>query len=86
MASEDRQEIERKLRRFIVDELMDGLHDDRDPLVSGAVDSLGLEQLAEYVEQEFGVELSDEEMVMENFESIPVLAALVDSKRAGAAL
>jgi acyl carrier protein len=74
------------LRRFIVDELTDGLHDGRDPLASGTVDSLGLEQLVDYVEQELGVELDDEEMIMENFESIPVFAALVDSKRAGASL
>jgi acyl carrier protein len=86
MTAENRSGIERMLRRFIVEELTDGLHDGGDPLASGAVDSLGLEQLAEYIEQEFGVELRDEEMVVENFESLPVLAALVDSKRTGATL
>lgn len=74
------REIELKLERFIVDELLDERYDGRDPLVTEAVDSLGIEQLAEYVEEEFGVQLEDEEMVVENFASIPVLAALVESK------
>lgn len=86
MAAERRQGIEQKLQGFIVDELLDGMHDGRDPLAAGAVDSLGLEQLAEYIAEEYGVELRDEEMVAENLESIPALAALVDSKRSGAAL
>lgn len=84
MSAERRQAIEQKLQGFIVDELLDGMYDCRDPLASGAVDSLGLEQLAEYIAEEYGVELRDEEMVAENLESIPVLAALVDSKRSGA--
>lgn len=80
MTAPGRQEIEQALRRFIVEELVDERHDDRDPLAASAVDSLGLEQLAGYIEERFGVVLDDEEMVAENFESLSVLAALVDSK------
>lgn len=80
MTAPGRGEIERTLHRFIVDELIDERHDDRDPLAASAVDSLGLEQLVEYIEERFGVGLEDEEMVAENFESLAVLAALVDSK------
>jgi acyl carrier protein len=87
MTAGDRSGVERTLQRFIVEELLDtDLYDGGDPLAGGEVDSLGLEQLAEYVEEEFGVELGDEEMVEENFESVPVLAALVDSKLRGAPL
>ena len=85
MPDGQREEIERKLERFIVEELIEDLYDGRDPLAeTDAVDSLGIEQLAEYIEEEFGVSLDDEEMVAENFSSIPVLAAFVDSKRQGA--
>lgn len=84
MTAERRQAIELKLQGFVVDELLDGMHDGGDPLASGAVDSLGLEQLAEYIAEEYNVELRDEEMVGENFESIPILATLVDSKCSGA--
>jgi acyl carrier protein len=83
MTSQRRQGIEQALERFIVDELIEESYDGRDPLATQAVDSLGLEQLAEYIEEEFGVRLADEEMVEENFESLPVLAALVDSKLEG---
>jgi len=80
------EQTERKLLRFIVDELLEERYDGRDPLATRAVDSLGLEQLVEYIEEEFGLRLDDEEIVEENFESIPILAALVDSKRRSAAL
>lgn len=81
-----REEIERKLERFIADELLEESYDGRDPLASGVVDSLGIEQLAEYVEQELGVVLRDEEMVHETFESIPALATLIESRQQQEAL
>jgi acyl carrier protein len=80
MTSAERRRIESKLERFIVDELLD-LHSGGDPLASGDVDSLGLEQLVEYIEEEFGLRLRDEELVAENFESIPILAAFVEAER-----
>jgi len=80
------RDTELELRRFIVDELLEDRYNGRDPLEIGAVDSLGIEQLVEYIEQELDVRLADEEMSRENFESIPVLAALVDAKREAAGL
>ena len=74
-------EIEQRLRRFVVDHVVEEPFEGDDPLVEGAVDSLGVEQLAEYIQEAFGVELEDEEIVYENFESLPTLAALVASKR-----
>lgn len=75
--------IEEELERFIVGELLEAPVDG-DPLETGAVDSLDLEQLVEHIEREFGVAIDDEEMVRENFASVPALAAFVDSKLAGA--
>jgi acyl carrier protein len=74
-------DIEWKLECFIVDELIEDRYDGRDPLAADAVDSLGIEQLVEYVEEEFGVRIEDEEMVRANFESVPALATLVRAKR-----
>lgn len=81
MPATDLAEIEQKLRRFIVDHVVEEPFEGDDPLVEGAVDSLGVEQLAEFVDETFGVVLEDEEIVYENFESLPTLAALIDSKR-----
>lgn len=81
MPATDLAEIEQRLRRFIVDHVVEEPFEGDDPLVEGAVDSLGVEQLAEFVDEAFGVVLDDDEMVYENFESLPTLAALIESKR-----
>jgi acyl carrier protein len=86
MTRPDDDSIEQVLRRFIAEELLDEeeAHGAQDPLEAGAVDSLGYEQLAAYIEEELGVKLSDAEMVEETFESVPALAAFVESKRGSA--
>lgn len=81
MTSPQLAEIEAALRRFIAEELLETPFDGEDPLAGGEVDSLGIEQLVEYVFELWGAELDDEEIVEENFESIGALAALVESKR-----
>lgn len=74
--------IEVELAGFIGAELLDQPVG-ADPLEAGVVDSLGIEQLVEHIEQSFGVAIADEEMVRANFESIEALAALVISKTRG---
>lgn len=80
MMPPQRAEIERALRSFIVEELLETPFDGEDPLAEGQVDSLGIEQLVEYVFELWSAELDDEEIVEENFESIAALATLVESK------
>lgn len=75
-----RRRIQRRLQAFIVEQLLDQPFDGRDPLAANAVDSLGIEQLAQYIEEQYGVKLSDEELVPASFESVPALAALVDRR------
>lgn len=53
-----------------------------DPLAEGRLDSLAMEQLICFVEEEFALSIDDEEFVAENFASIDVLARFVDAKRA----
>jgi acyl carrier protein len=76
----ERSAIEATLRRFIVEELLESPPSGEDPLAAGEVDSLGIEQLVEYVFELWGAELDDEEIVEENFESVAALATLVESK------
>ena len=71
-----------KIRTFIVETLIDEDIGEGDPLTADEVDSLGLEQLADYIEEEFGVRIEDEDMVRRNFASVATLAAFVESKRA----
>lgn len=72
---------ERRVRRFIVEELLEEPFHGKDPLAEGAVDSLALEQLVEFAETDFGMSFTDEDMIEENFESISALVALIESKR-----
>lgn len=81
MTVETQADVERRLRAFVVEELLEGRYEGDDPLAADAVDSLGQEQLAEYVEEAYGVRLEDEDMVKENFESLAALAALVVAKQ-----
>jgi len=72
--------VEERLREFVAAELLEEPFEGDDPLAAGAVDSLGVEQLVEYIFELWGVELDDEDVVYENFESIAALAALVEAK------
>jgi acyl carrier protein len=74
------EQIEARLRAFIVDELVEEPFAGEDPLAAGAVDSLGVEQLIDYAEESWGVELGDEDVVYDNFESLSALVALICSK------
>jgi acyl carrier protein len=55
----------------------------KDPLADGLLDSLALEQLISFLEESFGMEITDEDTVEENFESLDAVTRLVESKRAG---
>lgn len=52
-------------------------------LDSGLIDSMAVLKLVSFVESEFGLEVTDEEVVPENFETIEAIVRLVESKRAG---
>lgn len=49
------------------------------------LDSTGFIELIGFVEERFGVQVGDEEMVPENFDSLANIAAYVARKRAGGA-
>lgn len=80
MTAPTRAEIQSALKRFIDEELLEAPFAGDDPLAAGEVDSLGIEQLIEYAFEVWNIELDDEDIVAENFESLGSLAALVESK------
>jgi len=71
------------IRRFIVVELLEE-RPAGDPLAEDLLDSLAIEQLVAFCEEEFGVAFEDADLVAENFESLGAVTALVDRKRRGA--
>jgi acyl carrier protein len=56
--------------------------DDATPLLeTGAVDSLGILDLAAFLGERFGIEISDEDFEPQNFETFGRLIGFVESKR-----
>ena len=49
-------------------------------LESGILDSMGVLDLVSFVEQEFSIVVSDDELMPENFETIDRIAAFVERK------
>lgn len=72
------------LRSFIVDELRwdrgESLPSDYPLLTNGVVDSLGILSLVSFIESTFGVQILDEELVPEHFETVASIAGLIDAK------
>jgi acyl carrier protein len=58
------------------------LDDDVSLLDAGVIDSTGILELTMLVEETFGIEVRDEEIVPENFDSVDFLAAFIEGKRA----
>ncbi|PIE19424.1 MAG: acyl carrier protein [Proteobacteria bacterium] len=79
--------IEQEVRQYIIDnfmytadveELTDSLH-----LFDNAIiDSTGVLELVGFLEETFEVQVEDEEMLPENFETIAALAGFVKRKQA----
>ena len=77
---------EQSVSRFIVEQILHGavsskLTSDRPLIEDGILDSLGLQQLVNFIESEFAVEIDDDYLTPENFESIRAIARFVDEIR-----
>jgi len=75
----------RQIRHFIAENFLlsgDGfsLGDDASLLESGVIDSTGVLELIGFVEDTFQVEVRDEEIVPENFDSVDRIAAYISDK------
>lgn len=80
MTTEDR------LRAFITRDLNAGqrpseLPDDLPLIENSVIDSLGIFEMVQFIEREFGVAVDDEDLVLENFGTIRDIARLVGSKQ-----
>lgn len=77
--------LEKDLKKFIVTKLMHGkdgntLGDDESLFETGIIDSLGVLQLVCFIEERFNVQVEDEELIPENFETINKLKDFVERK------
>ena len=80
------EEIQQQLRTFIVEEIFgdSGMEVPADmPLLSGFLDSFGLMQLLNFIEDTYDDAIANREVVDENFASLEAVAAFVGRKLAG---
>ena len=79
-----------KIRQFIIDNFLYGrsnsLRDQDSFLEHGIIDSTGMLELITFLEQEYGIEVKDEELIPDNLDSIERLVAFVQKKRVYPAL
>lgn len=69
------------LKDYIREELMNGANGDLDEtenlLAAGIIDSLGILRLVSFVEEKFGIEVPDEDVTIDNFQSVKSMADYV---------
>lgn len=74
----------KELTNFVESELAKGrksnIQPDDDLLSEGVIDSLGILQLVGFVEDKFNIQIDDEDVVLENFQSIAALNNFLSSK------
>lgn len=78
-----------KIRSFIFDNYLIGasensLDDDDSFLEKGIIDSTGILELIMFVEENYGIEVADEEVIPDNFDSVNKLCNYLAKKMAQA--
>ena len=77
--------VNEKIRSFILENVLAGSRgttlDDNDSfLEKGIIDSTGILELVSFIEDEFKIQVRDEELVPDNFDSVSKLAGYITTK------
>ena len=79
--------LKREVRQFLAGKLhrkVEGVGDHDSLLESGVIDSMAVLEIVGHIEQQYGVTVSDDDMMPENFDTIEAIAAFIASRRDGA--
>ncbi len=78
------QTMEERIREFVLKAFplarKSAVNGNQKWLESGVIDSLGILDLVHFLEQQFSIQVADEELLPENFESLDAVAAFVRKK------
>ena len=78
------EKIKTKIRSFIIDNFLfgddNGLKEETSFLDEGIIDSTGVLELVTFLEDEFEIEVEDEELIPENLDSINNIAVYLEGK------
>lgn len=82
-----KQSIEARIRAYVLKTFplarKHGVKDSDKWLETGMLDSLGILDLVHFLEEEFSIRVSDEELLPDNFHSLIAVAGFVQSKSNG---
>jgi len=78
-------DTKQKIRKYVLDNYLftddeSALGDDDSFLEKGIIDSTGILEIIYFLEDEFGISMSDEEMTPENLDSVSRIAEFVERK------
>jgi len=77
-------ELKYKIRTFVIENFLFGnnenLEDNTSFLEEGIIDSTGILELVNFIEEEFPLTVEDEELIPENLDSINNVTAYLQSK------
>ncbi|HVN64144.1 MAG TPA: phosphopantetheine-binding protein [Candidatus Binataceae bacterium] len=78
--------LEREIRDFLLEEALAPrnirtLEPDESLFKTGAIDSMVVMKAVAFCEENFGIEIPDEEIIPENFTSVRALARLIERTR-----
>jgi acyl carrier protein len=66
-------------RAFLFDQNAELAEDD--PLFPDVIDSLGVMEVVEFIEEQYGIDIEEDELLAANFRSLGAIGALIDRKR-----
>lgn len=69
------------IKHEIANEPLEDLGEQEDLLGSGIIDSMGMIRLVSYLEQEFQVTISSEDMIVENFMTLEHILKFLSEKK-----
>lgn len=81
--------LQSEIKRYIVDNFLYGqddgnMNEDVSLLQRGIIDSTGVLELVSFVQEQYGITVTDDELVPDNFDSINKIADFISQKRKNA--
>jgi acyl carrier protein len=75
-----------EVERLVVEEIavgraIESVAHDEDLLASDILDSLGIMELVAFLEEKYGIKVSDSDLTPENFQTVDSIVAFVDRKK-----
>jgi len=80
-------DVSEQIKHFIITDIGADLHithlEDDEPLIeSGIIDSLGILKVMAFLEEVFSLDLSSDQVKLENFKNIQAIRAMVERQKA----